>query len=343
MKYFFRNDYSFGAHPKVMDALVATNLEGNIGYGFDTYTEKAIDRLRTLCECPNADIHFLVGGTQVNAVAIAGFLRPWEGIIAAESSHINGHEAGAVEATGHKIITVPTDLDGKLTPAHVAPVLTRYKDDIHLVVPRLVEIANATESGMIYTKSELSALSTFCRDNDLLLFLDGARLGTALSSTDNDVTLADLAAYTDAFTIGGTKNGAIMGEALVITNPMLSNEFFRMRKRSGAVLAKGWTISAQFLALFEDNLFFDMARHANKMASLLQTGLKALGYTIWIESPTNQIFAEVENSMLPAIQNVCHLEIWGPAEQADHTIIRFVTCFNTSIEDVNGLLSVLPN
>ena len=226
-RYLFRNDYSFGAHPKVLAALAETNLEGNAGYGDDPYCGRAQDLIRDLCQCPQAKVEFLIGGTQTNFTAIAAFLRPWEGVVAAESSHINGHESGAVEATGHKILPLPTGPDGKLTPEQMLPLLERHKD-VHLVKPRLVEIADATESGMVYTKAELTALSRLCRDNGLLLFLDGARLGSALASPASDLTLPDLARLTDAFTIGGTKNGALLGEALVITDPALQPDFFRI-------------------------------------------------------------------------------------------------------------------
>ena len=247
-QYLFRNDYSFGAHPKVLSALAETNLEGNIGYGDDAYCDRAKSLIRDLCQCPQAEVQFLIGGTQTNFTAIAAFLRPWEGVICADSAHINGHEVGAVEATGHKLLQIQTGPDGKITPEQIAPILERHKD-VHLVKPRLVEIADATESGMVYTKAELTALSEYCRANDLLLFLDGARLGCALTSSKNDLTLPDLARLTDAFYIGGTKNGALMGEALVITNPALQPDFFRIKKQLGAVLAKGWLLGVQFEAL----------------------------------------------------------------------------------------------
>ncbi len=342
MKYLFRNDYSFGAHPKVLSALAETNMEGNVGYGDDDYSARAKDLIRDLCRCPQAEVQFLIGGTQTNCTAIAHFLRPWEGIVAAETSHINGHEVGAVEATGHKILQVHTGTDGKVTPEMIVPVLERHTDE-HLVKPRLVEIADATESGMIYTKAELTALSQFCKANGLLLFLDGARLGAALSSEANDLTLPDLAALTDAFYIGGTKNGALLGEALVITNPALQEGFFRMKKRMGAVLAKGWLEGVQFETLLKDGLYFEMARHANAMAARLQSGLKAKGWPLWVESPTNQVFAVVPDAIKPQIDAVCAYEDWCPAEEPGHTVIRFVSCFATEESDVDGLLAALPN
>ena len=339
-QYLFRNDYSFGAHPKVLAALAETNLEGNIGYGDDHYCDRAKALIRDLCRCPQAEVEFLIGGTQTNATAIAAFLRPWEGVIAADSSHINGHEVGAVEATGHKILQIPTGPDGKITSVQIAPILERHRD-VHLVKPRLVEIADATESGMVYTKAELTALSAYCRANDLLLFLDGARLGAALSSSKNDLTLPDLAGLTDAFTIGGTKNGALMGEALVITNPALQPDFFRIKKQMGAVLAKGWLLGAQFEALLKDGLYFEMARHANAMAARLQAGLKSLGWQLWVDSPTNQVFAVVDDAAKARLDRLCAYETWCPAQETGHTVIRFVTCFATAPEDVDGFLAAL--
>ena len=339
-QYLFRNDYSFGAHPKVLSALAETNLEGNIGYGDDAYCDRAKDLIRDLCQCPQAEVQFLIGGTQTNFTAIAAFLRPWEGVISADSAHINGHEVGAVEATGHKILQIHTGPDGKIAPEQIAPILERHKD-VHLVKPRLVEIADATESGMVYTKSELTALSEYCRANDLLLFLDGARLGTALASPANDLTLPDLARLTDAFYIGGTKNGALMGEALVITNPALQPDFFRIKKQLGAVLAKGWLLGVQFEALLKDGLYFEMARHANAMAARLQAGLKALGWTLWVDSPTNQVFAVVDDAVKARLDTLCAYEGWCPAEEPGRTVIRFVTCFATAPEDVDGFLAAL--
>ena len=340
MKYLFRNDYSFGAHPKVLSALAETSLEGNVGYGDDAYCDRAKALIRDLCQCPQAEVQFLIGGTQTNFTAIAAFLRPWEGVVAADSSHINGHEVGAVEATGHKILQVCTGADGKIRPEQIEPILERHRDE-HLVKPRLVEIADATESGMVYTKAELTALSEFCREHDLLLFLDGARLGCALASGANDLTLADLARLTDAFYIGGTKNGALMGEALVISNPALQGDFFRIKKQLGAVLAKGWLLGVQFEALLKDGLYFEMARHANAMAARLQSGLKAKGWKLWVDSPTNQVFPIVPDSLKPQIDAVCHYEDWCPADGPGYTI-RFVTCFNTEKSDVDGLLAALP-
>ncbi len=339
MKYWFKNDYSFGAHPSVMDAVLRANLEGNVGYGMDAYTEKARELIREKTGLPHAMVEFMVGGTQTNVVACSFLLRPWEAAICPRSGHLNGHEVGAFEATGHKILPVETDLDGKLRPELIAPILHEH-EDIHLTTPKLVYISNSTENGEVYTKAELKALHDFCRQHDLYLFVDGARLGSALASDKNDMTLPEFAALTDAFYIGGTKNGAMFGEALVINHPELTKDFFRMKKQMGAVIAKGWIQGVTFLALFEDDLYFKLARHANDMAKRLQDGLVSLGFTPWVHSPTNQLFFVIPNEVLPKLEEVCHCEHWCRYDETS-TVIRFVTCFHTSQDDVDGLIAAL--
>ncbi len=336
----FRNDYSVGAHPRVLEALAATNLEGNVGYGADAHCAKCADLIRALCAAPQADVQFLIGGTQTNFTAIAAFLRPWEGVICAATGHINGHEGGAVEATGHKLFPVEAGPEGKLTPAMLEPVL-RACADPHMAKAALVYLSDATETGGVYRLAELEALSAFCRDNGLLLFLDGARLGCALTAEDNDVTLADLARLCDAFYLGGTKNGALMGEALVLCTPALQPEFFRIKKQRGAVLAKGWLLGAQFQALLEDELYWELARHANRMAGALQAGLLAKGYEMLNVTTTNQIFPVVPRSLLETLDRVCTYEVW--AELGDRTAVRFVTSFATAQAEVDGLLAALPD
>ncbi len=337
--YHFRNDYSVGAHPAVLEAVCVTNGDAFPGYGADELCQRAADLIRAAADAPGADVQFLVGGTQTNFTAICAFLRPWEGVIAPVSGHINGHEAGAVEGTGHKVIPVQTAEDGKLCPELLRPVLAEYAHD-HMVLARMVYISQATESGMVYTNAELEALSAFCRAHGLLLFVDGARLGAALASGACDMTLSDLARLSDAFYIGGTKNGALMGEALVIVNPALQPHFFRLKKQRGAVLAKGWLLGAQFGALFTDNLFFTIARHANELAARLQTGLKALGWSFLAESPTNQLFPIVDNDLLPRLSAICEYEIWRPYDET-RTVLRFATSFATRQADVDGLLAAL--
>ena len=337
--YHFRNDYSFGAHPKVLQALSATNLEGNPGYGEDPYSARARELIRAACGCPEAAVAFLVGGTQTNATACSFLLRPWESALCPVSGHLNGHESGAFEGTGHKILPVPADASGKIFPRDLEPLVIQHRDP-HLTRPGLVYLSDATENGGVYTKDELTALSDFCRANGLFLFVDGARLGCALTSPANDLTLPDLARLCDAFSIGGTKNGALFGEALVFPRPALAEEFFRMQKRMGAVLAKGWLIGVQFEALFADGLYFDLARHADEMARRLQDGLRSLGWTLWVDSPTNQVFVIVPNALLPRLDAVCTYEVWCPYD-ASRTVVRLVTCFQTSPADVDGLLTAL--
>ncbi len=335
----FRNDYSTGAHPRVLEALAATNLEGNVGYGADPHCARCAQLIRDLCQAPQADVQFFVGGTQANLTAIAAFLRPWEGVLCADTGHINGHEAGAAEATGHKLFPVSAGLEGKLTPEALAPVLDRCADP-HLVKPTLVYLSDATETGGVYRLAELEALSRFCRERGLLLFLDGARLGSALTAVDNDVTLPDLARLCDAFTIGGTKNGALMGEALVLCAPALQPEFFRVKKQRGAVLAKGWLLGAQFQALLEDGLYWDLANHANTLAAALQAGLAAKGYAMRPVTTTNQIFPLVPRALLEELDQVCTYEVWE--ELGERTVIRLVTSFSTTQAEVEGLLAALP-
>lgn len=334
----FKNDYSEGAHPRVLEAIAALNLEGNVGYGADPYCQRAAGLIRDLCCAPDAAVHFFLGGTSANLTAIAAFLRPWEAVIAPVSGHINVHEGGAVEASGHKILAVPT-ADGKLYPADLEMVAEQHADSA-MVLPRLVYLSNATELGTVYTKAELTALSECCQQLGLLLFLDGARLGTGLTSFACDLTLPDLATLTDAFYLGGTKNGALMGEAMVITNPALQSWFFRAMKQRGSVLAKGFLLGAQFEALLRDGLYWDLARHANAMAQTLQSGLALKGYTFLHESPTNQIFPIFPDEQLPALSQLCRYEIWEKTDSA-RTTIRLVTSFATQEAHIQTLLQAL--
>ena len=338
--YNFRNDYSQGAHPRVLEALAATNLEGNPGYGDDPYCARAAALIKGLCNAPQADVQFLIGGTQTNFTAICAFLRPWEGVICAVTGHVNDHEGGAVESTGHKLICMPTQRDGKLTPALVRQAVKDFENP-HVVHPGLVYISDATENGAVYTLAELEALSAVCKENGLLLFLDGARLGAAIVSTASDLTLADLARLTDAFYIGGTKNGALMGEALVIVNPALQEGFFRIKKQRGAVLAKGWLLGVQFEELFRNGLYFDMARHANAMAARLQDGFRALGLPLYVNSTTNQVFPVVYDELKEKLSKIAIFEDWCPSGKPGTSVIRFVTNFSTAQEDVDGLLAEL--
>ena len=335
MSYSFRNDYSEGACPAVLRALLDTNEEQTIGYGMDPHCAAAADTIRSLCRAPEAAVHFLVGGTQVNFVTIDAFLQSYEAVIAAATGHIAVHETGAVEATGHKVCTVESP-DGKLTPAMIESVLAGHNGTEHMVLPRLVYISDTTEIGTVYIKAELTALRRCCDEHGLSLYLDGARLGCALTSPENDLSLPDLAALTDGFTIGGTKNGALFGEALVLPRP-LPHYRWHMKQR-GAVLAKGRLLGVQFQALLKDGLYFDLARHANELALRLQDGMAALGVPFPVASPSNQQFPVLPNETVEKLQRLGYeFEIDHPVD-GDHTCIRLVTSWATPESAVEDFL-----
>jgi len=335
--YSFRNDYSEGVHPNVLQALTDTNLEQTVGYGMDPRCDTARATIRRLCSAPNADVHFLVGGTQTNLIVIESLLRPYEAVIAAHTGHVNVHETGAIEATGHKVCTAYAP-DGKLTPALVEAVVNGHSSE-HMVLPRLVYISDTTEIGTIYTKAELTALRKCCDKHGLFLFLDGARLGSALTSPENDLTLADLAALTDAFYIGGTKNGALFGEALIMNAP---NDHFRWHmKQRGAMLAKGRLLGIQFQALLEDGLYFDIARHANEMAFRLRDGIAALGYPFPVPSPSNQQFPVLPNTVVRQLNEMGYEFEIDHTEDDEHTSVRFVTSWATPEAAIDRFLKDL--
>lgn len=337
--YSFRNDYSEGAHPAVLKALQDTNLEQTRGYGLDPRCAQAAALIREQCAAPDADVHFLVGGTQTNLLIIHSFLRSFEAVVAADTGHINTHETGAVEATGHKVCTVPTP-DGKLTPELVQSVLDGHDGTEHMVHPRMVYISLTTEIGTIYHKAELLRLREFCRANGLFLFLDGARLGSGLTSPGCDLTLADLAALTDVFTIGGTKNGALFGEAVVLSNGCAKDDFRAYMKQRGAVLAKGRLLGLQFTALLENGLYFDLARHANAMAARLRDGISALGYSFFSDSPSNQVFPIFPDKVVKRLADCCEFEVNGPVGPG-LTCIRLVTSWATPESAVEQFLKDL--
>lgn len=336
--YSFKNDYSEGAHPRILNTLIESNLEQEDGYGEDRYTQKAIEALKRQIGRDDVDIHFLAGGTQTNLTVISAFLRPHEAAIAANTGHILGHETGAIEATGHKILSIETD-NGKLTPSHLEGVLHAHADE-HMVKPKLVYISNSTEIGSIYKKGELEKLRDFCQKNHLILFMDGARLGSALCSAENDLELSDLPALVDAFYIGGTKNGALIGEALVICRDSFKEDFRYHMKQKGALLAKGRLLGIQFLELFRDNLFFELATHANKMAEMLRESLKKANIPFLNESPSNQIFPILPNSLISELQNNYAFHIWEKVD-SDHSAIRLVTSWATKEDEVMGFIEEL--
>lgn len=336
--YSFKNDYSEGAHPRILNALMESNMEQAEGYGEDTHTRQAIELLKKRIGREDIDIHLLPGGTQTNLTAISAFLRPHEAAVAANTGHILVHETGAIEATGHKVISIEVE-DGKLNPLYIKSVLELHTDE-HMVKPKLVYISNPTEIGSIYSKNELENLSIFCKENNLLLYVDGARLGSALCSEENDMELSDLGKYVDAFYIGGTKNGALMGEALVICRDSLKEDFRFNIKQKGALLAKGRLLGIQFLELFRDNLYFDLAKHANRMASLLKDEISKVGYSFLTHSPSNQIFPILPNEMITKLQEKYSFYNWEKVDD-NNFAIRLVTSWVTEevkvLEFINDL------
>ena len=335
---FFRNDYSEGAHPAILEALVKTNDHQTIGYGEDEYCREAADLIRARIGRPDADVHFLVGGTQTNLTALSSFLRPHEAVISPARGHICVHETGAIEATGHKIIAMPTE-DAKIRPEQIEEAVHFHCDE-HMVKPRVVYITDSTELGTIYTLKELEEIREVSSRHGLYLYLDGARLASALTAPGNDVTLEDLARLTDAFYIGGTKNGMLFGEAIVILNDRLKEDFRYLIKQKGGLLAKGRLLGVQFKAAFENDLYFEMGTHANRMATLLRDGIRDLGYGFLVDSPTNQLFPVFPNSLVDKLYEVCSFEEEGPVDD-DHRSIRFVTSWATPEADVHRLLEVI--
>ncbi len=333
--YSFKNDYSEGAHPNILNALIKHNTMQEEGYGLDQHSQNAIKMLRNAIKDQNAEIHLLSGGTQTNLIAISSFLRPHEACIAVNSGHIATHEAGAIEATGHKLLTMDAQ-DGKLSTDLIEPVLQSHHFE-HMVKPRLVYISNPTELGTVYSKSELEELSEYCQSKDLLLYVDGARLGSALVSRDSGLTLKDMYDLTDAFFIGGTKTGALLGEALVIKNVQLRADFRYLIKQRGGLLAKGRVLGIQFEELFRDNLYFDLARHANNLAQFMADELKKAGCTLWLDSPTNQIFPVMENTIIEKLAREFEFYVWAQVDE-DRSAIRLVTSWATSEKAVKRFI-----
>ncbi|MDD3168167.1 MAG: aminotransferase class V-fold PLP-dependent enzyme [Eubacteriales bacterium] len=336
--YSFLCDYSEGAHPRILDALTRTNLEQSDGYGLDVHCRNAASLIKNKIAREDADVHFLVGGTQTNFIAISAFLRAHEAVITAKTGHINVHETGAVEATGHKVLTGSSP-DGKLTPKEIQAALD-YHEDEHMVKPRLVYISNSTEIGSIYQKTELVQLSEFCKNNKLILYMDGARLGSALASEENDLSLSDIATLVDAFYIGGTKNGALMGEALVICKDELKEDFRYHIKQKGGLLAKGWLLGIQFEELFRDNLYVELASHANQMAALLSKSLRDLGFSFLVHSPSNQIFPILPNVLIRKLEEDYSFYPWGKIDE-DRSAIRLVTSWATEESAVRQFIETL--
>ena len=335
----FNSDYTEGAHPRLMERLMETNLEQTVGYGEDAYCEEAREAIRRVCEAPNADVHFLVGGTQTNFTVISLALRSYQGVICADTGHINVHETGAVEATGHKVLALP-GTDGKITAEQVKEAYALHWSDEsreHIVQPKMVYISHPTELGTLYTKTELQALHDVCKECGLYLFLDGARLGYGLMAPGTDVTLPDIAALCDVFYIGGTKVGALFGEAVVICNSELKNDFRYGIKQHGGMLAKGRILGVQFLELFKDGLYFEIAKHAIDMAMLLKNELTKKGYHFYMDSVTNQQFIIIDDKKLEEIRKKYGVTYQMRCDDT-HSVIRLCTSWATREEDVKALL-----
>lgn len=339
---FFASDYGGGAHPEVLAALCGTNDIKTPGYGEDPLCEAARDKIRAAADCPGAAVYFLSGGTQTNLTLLSALLRPWQGVLAAETGHIGGHEAGAIERGGHKVLALPQE-NGKLTAEAVKTYCERFYADLnhtHMTFPGAVYLSHPTECGTVYTKAELEALRIVCDRYDLALYLDGARLACALACPETDVTLPDLAKLCHAFYIGGTKCGALCGEALVIPDPALLPEFFTAMKGTGAVLAKGRLLGVQFGALFTDGLYGRIGAAALETAAFLRQTLKEKGYTLVMENPTNQIFVTVENERMRALAENADFSFWEAADE-NHTVIRFVTDWATTKDEIRRLAAYL--
>ena len=336
----FSSDYNVGAAEEVLMALLRTNCERTATYGLDKYSESAKEKIRKACDAPDARIHFLVGGTQTNATVLSAILAPYEGVVSAVTGHIATHESGAVEYTGHKVLTVPHH-DGKMLPSELSELFRAYELDEtrdHTVKPGAVYISHPTEYGTLYTLAELEEISTVCKRYSAKLFLDGARLGYGLAAEGTDVTLSDIARLTDVFYIGGTKVGALFGEAVVITSPDICPHFFTTVKQHGALLAKGRMLGIQFDTLFTDDLYMRISRNAIRTAMRLKRGLAERGYKLYIDSPTNQQFVIVDNEKLAALRTRVTFNVWERLDEKS-TVIRLVTGFMTSDNDVDELLA----
>ncbi len=336
----FECDYAEGAHEKVLQRLIETNREQQVGYGFDSYTEMAKEKIRRACECPEAEIYFLVGGTQTNAVMIRSMLQPYEGAVAAATGHIGVHEAGAIEFTGHKVLSLP-EHHGKIDAKELKAYLeTFYGDESyeHMVFPGMVYISFPTEYGTLYTKQELTEISGICRKYKMPLYIDGARLGYGLMSPECDLTLPELAKLCDAFYIGGTKVGALCGEAVVFPRGNAPKHFMTLVKQHGALLAKGRLTGLQFDALFTDDLYFTISRHAMDLAMKLKKGFQEMGCTFLLDSPTNQQFLILEDDFLKELRKEFVVSFWEKTDST-HTAVRFATSWATKEEDVDALLA----
>lgn len=339
---YFECDYMEGCHPLILERLAETNMEKTPGYGTDDYCEEARRKIRRACECNDAEVHFMVGGTQTNATMITSLLRPYEGVIAAETGHINQHESGAIETGGHKVLALPHE-NGKLRAEDIKKYMREfYADETypHRVAPGMVYLSHPTEYGTLYTRAELESIANVCRTYRMPLYLDGARLGYALAARDTDVSLQDIASLCDVFYIGGTKVGALFGEAVVIPRPGLVKGLFSIIKQHGALLAKGRLLGIQFDTLFTDNLYWKISRHAIDMAMTLCEALTERGYEFYIPPQTNQLFVTIDDRKLQQLAKEVSFSVWEKPE-AGKTVIRFATSWATKEEDIRALIGLL--
>lgn len=336
MKFSFKNDYSEGCHPRILEALSQTNFSQQNGYGLDEFCLEAELLIQQKIKKKSSKVFFVSGGTQANLIVISAFLRPHESVIAAETGHIFTNETGAIEATGHKIHGINT-ADGKLKVQEIEKVLSEHQNFPHQLKPKLVYISNSTEVGTIYFKSELQDLSKCCRENKLYLFLDGARLGHALTAETNDLVLEDIAELTDAFYLGGTKNGALIGEAIIINNKNLQQDFGFHMKQKGALLAKGRLIGLQFLELLKDDLYFDLAKNANQQAMKIKTAFQNKGFDFLAETFTNQIFPVLKNAQIERLQEDFDFYVWKKLDD-DFSAIRIITSWATEDDVVENFV-----
>lgn len=336
--YGFVNDYSEGAHPRILELLARTNEDQEPGYGLDSLCLAAKSHILKDAALPEGEVHFVSGGTQANLIMTHAMLHSYQSVIAVDTGHINVHETGAIEATGHKVHSVP-GVNGKLTVEAAKPILASHHGE-HMVQPKAVYLSNSTELGTVYTKAELTAIAELCHEHGLYLYLDGARLGSALMSESSDLTLADVARLCDAFYIGGTKNGALLGEAIVLKDADLKVNFRHYMKQRGGLLAKGRVIGAQFLALFEDGLFYELAEHANGMAAKMAQGIQAKGYDFLTTPATNQLFPILPNALITKLEKDFGFMTWDRADE-HHSIIRLVTSWATREEAVDEFIAAL--
>ena len=332
MKYSFKNDYSEGCHHIILEALMRTNFSQQNGYGLDDYCAEAERIILEKSKSPHSKVHFVSGGTQANLIVISSILRPHESVIAANTGHIFTNESGAIEATGHKVHGVETP-DGKLKPEDIQKVLDAHTNVPHQLKQKLVYISNSTEIGTIYTKKELEDLSNFCKEKKLYLFMDGARLGHALTAESNDLTWEDVAKFTDVYYLGGTKNGALLGEAIVINRQNLQDEFGFHIKQKGGMLAKGRLLGIQFQELLKDDLYWDLAKHANQQAMKIKQTFKEIGCNFLAETDTNQIFSILENSQIEKLSEHFDFYVWKKID-AQKSAVRIITSWATETEVV---------